>query len=84
MKIISFIMLFTILIIRKVEKLYIKIYHPDKVIINTNYSLFQLSKYKLTIILYLKKGVFYMKATIEKFKEDIKYVLYDFYVKIDQ
>lgn len=40
-------MLPTISIIKKEEKLYIEIYQPDKNIVNINYALFQIPKYKL-------------------------------------
>lgn len=43
-------MLFTISIIKKEEKLYMKIYYPDKNTININYIFFQTPKQELTKI----------------------------------
>lgn len=57
-------MSFTILFIEKKEKLYTKIFQPNKNTIDINYILFQMPKQELAEIFWSKREMSYIKAIV--------------------
>ena len=77
------VMLSTIPINEKKEKLYAKIYYSIKNIADTNHALFQIPKEELAEIFWSKKEMIRMKITILESKKRAKYALSNSYIKVD-